>query len=854
MTEIDTRTAASGQARNKVAEAAELVVSTQFGSTSMLQRKMHLGFAEATRLMDRLHELGIVGAPQGSQARDVLVRTEDLAELLDRLNDVAEPLGDVIPLAEYRSAIDPTVILPADAGPVDFTKATVDLSKAAADMPPLPTEAPADDAPAADVDDDQEDEDEQDAAPQEADAEGFVKRPRPGWASRDGFKARTSYLALNSVDWLQYHAWHTPRYVGQAPRGYGRLLKRWHEGLRAEYPQMIKTAKAEIKKARGNAAAEAKAKALRDARVLEYRAHKKAYVAKSAIGLVGGGGAAAAGVVYGHALTDAALALTTLIVGSAHGRPLNSEGEPVAASSRKVQLGEDSVRRVFVEAGVVGKERAEEIQLVELPHKADRGVQCTVELPGGITAGMAIAKADKVASAFGIKSSQLVMEDDSSDDGHEGRVVLWMARKDPFKAARPTPLVRRKKPLDTWKEGIPLAFVAKGETVNFQLRDVMLLIAGATRSGKGVAISNINAAVSLDVHVNLRDIDGKGSGEHNVFAPFAATFFKLNPGRLVALLQAEVMEMERRYEILDDLGESKLTEKTIDKLGGIELIVIDELYPYTTHPIYGATIVELLIHIASQGAGAGVLLALATQVPEVSVVPKRLRANLVGRWGMRTEGPADSNVILGDGKAGDGYDASKIDPNVRGLGWLVMPGVGIERARSFLLEDDDKAAIVARGTEFRREAGRLPGQWDDPIEAYMKRVTGHSSAGGGVKGNGRLPAYAPGKDKDAAAAEPVAAADVASMGPNGPVLAALVAIFEAHGGDDGTPAQWLPTTEVLLPALAEGGKAITREKLRVILGRFEEDRAKREWEGRRLNGYTYAAVAAAIDDLASEQG
>jgi S-DNA-T family DNA segregation ATPase FtsK/SpoIIIE len=84
--ELDSKDFDMGDRDSLFEDAARIIVQNQVGSTSLLQRRMKLGYNRAGRLMDQLEAAGIVGQNQGSKAREVLIKTEmDLEQHLQML-------------------------------------------------------------------------------------------------------------------------------------------------------------------------------------------------------------------------------------------------------------------------------------------------------------------------------------------------------------------------------------------------------------------------------------------------------------------------------------------------------------------------------------------------------------------------------------------------------------------------------------------------------------------------------------------------------------------------------------------------------------------------------------------------
>lgn len=569
----------------------------------------------------------------------------------------------------------------------------------------------------------------------------FEPRPQPAWMmSREELKQWAVYLRDNTVDAIRYHATHSPYYLGWSVRGYRQLCLRWWAAGQDDYRQQIATAKQMLRASKGKPADEAKYKALVDVRRAEYKAHKKRHWIRTGISglVVVGGGTIAAAV--GGLWVQILMAIAVIVTGAWFGRPEEAPVAPVQAPTRTSHLGEDTMRRVLVEAGAVPEKRAAEVRGVGIPHSEGPGIAYEVDLPSGIPAAVAVTRKQQIASALAVHQDWLDLEVGDI----ESRLKVWVASSDPFAIVRRSPLLDHEGQINTFRDGIVVAFGKRGEPITLWIRDSSLIVGGATRRGKGMLLANILLGVAKDPWVNVRIFDGKGTAEHNAYARIMGTFTKRNAERLALATRAIVAEMDRRSDLLDEHGYEKIDDENYEEcmrlLGGREVFIVDELATYTpkgTSP-WADEITENLSQIAAVGAALGITLISLTQVPEVDVVRGRLRQNHTSRAAMNTESGTASNTILGDGMTGQGYDASKIPLTQPGRAWLSTPETGVIQVRSYLVKPEDKRRAADEAYEIRKAAGRLPGQWRDPIEEQLVAETGVSSAAGGESGKGRI--------------------------------------------------------------------------------------------------------------------
>ncbi|WP_329492539.1 FtsK/SpoIIIE domain-containing protein (plasmid) [Kitasatospora sp. NBC_01246] len=569
------------------------------------------------------------------------------------------------------------------------------------------------------------------------------------FASRNHFEAAVVDTWETTKNLGAYHGVRAPKYLWRATLTAG--LGGWvtlrdvygYLTATAEYREAIHAAK----RTKGAGSDLADLRAERKAEAKKRRREPRTIAAALGLGTYVGVALYVA-LVYGLLAASPAglLAYGALLVLGRWERQRNApEGEvwqltdvqPLNAPDRPLDLAR--VTEILRIVGVLKQEQAVEMIGLPMRDKDGQGIELTLKLPDNVTAKTVIGKAEPIAGALGIDTEWI----DIRKAGTVNRVSIWHTKADPFESPRRSPLVSYLGPLNAWRDGVPLAFSKRGTIIHVPIRDSHTLIGGATRSGKGMGIRNLVVGAGRDVRINIRLADGKPP-EHGQYSKIAATMFNRDPQRLLYLLEAEVTEIKRREREFMQARRIVLAEDMLHDFP-VELVGVDELQTYTgvgdgdLDDDLREAILNAMILIAAQGAQFGVLMFLATQYPNVKTIPEIIRSQCANCWCMRTSNYKGTNAILGDGMSGAGYKAEEISKDARGLGYLDMEGVGIQQARSMLIDgekSDDLRVAIDAGYNLRGEAGRLPGQFEDPIEEYLIKRTGRTSAAGGTAGMG----------------------------------------------------------------------------------------------------------------------
>ncbi|MFJ9772682.1 FtsK/SpoIIIE domain-containing protein [Kitasatospora sp. NPDC101157] len=511
-----------------------------------------------------------------------------------------------------------------------------------------------------------------------------------------------------------------------AARAAGRVARGSKKGLAALYGYLMATEYAHLSKQAREAGQYDLVAALRAKRRTEIplRFKSKRTTASAGAVLVLLSVAAWYGLMT---VTVVGMAMVGMAAAFAAGR--SDEQAPERAEFGEERQGppsEDRLNRAFRDAGVLAKPGkdgtgGEVVRLVS-PVIADgkKAWEVVLDLPAGKKASAAIGKREDIASALGVDEVQVHMERVRTESGHAGRLSLWVAKENPFGGSPVrSPLVGRKA-LDVWTDKVPVGVDARGRQVALSLIWAALLVGAIPRQGKTFFMRTMALGMALDPHVRHIVANGKGDRSWKPFARIAHRYINgAEPAKakeLVDALREVQADMNRRNAFLDSLDDEQVPEDKLTRELShrhnmpITCIEIDELQRYLDDPKWGPVILELLIDIAKVGPSTGYILLLATQRPDANTVPPALRDVIAYRAALKVMDWRSSEVILGAGTYGKGYDASAEELGARkGMALLVREdGIG-NLIRGYLIDATDANRICERGRELREMAGTLTG-------------------------------------------------------------------------------------------------------------------------------------------------
>ena len=254
-------------------------------------------------------------------------------------------------------------------------------------------------------------------------------------------------------------------------------------------------------------------------------------------------------------------------------------------------------------------------------------------------------------------------------------------------------------PLSIW-DPIHLGTDETGRRVEVNLAERNMLIGGEPGGGKSVALQLIVAHGALSADCNLILIDGKRV-ELGLWQECAEKFVGPSIDDAIDVMHGLQGLIDERTDLLLQMKKRKVTP---DLGWPFYLVPIDEVAYFSAtvgSPAQQKEFNATNRDVVARGRAPGIIPVEATQRPSADIIPTSLRDLFGYRWAFRCSTEASSDTILGHGWANNGYSATEIDPQARGVSWLRAEDGIPRRVKAAYLSDEQIIHLASWAAQAR---------------------------------------------------------------------------------------------------------------------------------------------------------
>ncbi|MFE9937377.1 FtsK/SpoIIIE domain-containing protein [Streptomyces hirsutus] len=530
----------------------------------------------------------------------------------------------------------------------------------------------------------------------------------------DAFKETARWTASYYGHVVGFHALRAPVYLARllarAPRGAGRLIVRWGKWV----------ADTEARPVEAKAAASADIEAwLALSREHSRRVRPRRTASLAVATVTGITTTVSAFLVPGWTMAAAiaAGALLGTMGKKGDGKPLVTR---YVATNILRRLDSTEVFDALAAIGIGGKKGRGGVEFASEVMRDGPGWRAEVDLPPGVEATAVLEKRAALAAAMRRPISTVWPEADRT--AHPGRLVLWVAQRDPAKAGRKLWPLMKDGQADVY-EPLPFGFDPRGNLVEITLMYSNLLVGGIPGSGKTSCALAIVLGVALDPTAELWIYELKGSGDLDSVKPICHRYVSGDEDEdleaALAGMRSGIAEYQRRAAFVRSLPASEvpegrkvtraLAEKYPEQDLGPRVIVIDEVQELFTHADYKDEAAALATRLIKKARAYGIILILLTQNPDAPSLPSSVSSSVGTRLCLAVMEWRANNNVLGTGAYDRGMRATDISVDEQGTGILARGREGIT-VRAAFIKQTEAEDIAKRALALRTAAGTLTGQ------------------------------------------------------------------------------------------------------------------------------------------------